>query len=127
MTTTLEESFIVGQEFLDEIIPPTPPDPNVIPPMDDPMGKHWRQPDHSGFMIDDNHVLMTRKEFEALADYSQSQPSGVYPGKMWRTLSRWPYRIPMGPVRFVWCLRWFGISEDPAMCTNNCREILLVD
>lgn len=92
---------------------------NVIPPITEPMGKYWDQPDPSLILIDDTHALMSEETFLQLHDYSYSQPSGVYPGKMWRF-----GRPIVGGQR--WWLRWFGLSEAPNMCSNHCREILLV-
>lgn len=85
-----------------------------VPPITEPMGKYWKQPDPNGMAFDDQQVLMTQKDFDALLEYSSSKPSGVYPGKMWKCLSGG-----------YWYLRWFGLSEDPTMCSNHYREILI--
>lgn len=91
-------------------------DPNVIPAMTDPMGRYWEQPDRSEILIDAEVALMERSTFERLHDYSHSQPTGVYPGKMWRAGSG-----------DKWFLRWFGFSEKgPAWCSNNARRIVIL-
>lgn len=92
---------------------------NQIPPITDEMGKYWEQPDPSKILIDDTHALMDKETFLALHDYSHSQPTGVYPGKMWRS----GRKTVDGEV---WWLKWFGLHEDPKMCSGNAREILLV-
>jgi hypothetical protein len=88
---------------------------NVIPPITDPMGKYWRQPDTSRILIDDTHALMEKSTFEALSEYSTTIPTGVYPGKMWRC-----------HYLGTWFLRWFGEHEDPSLCSNHHREIIVV-
>lgn len=98
----------------------------AIPPMTDPLGKYWKQPSPDEILLDDEHALMTEATFKRLAEYSCSQPSGVYPGKMWRAdnAAYWPEKVKAGLHRH-W-LRWFGESEDPTMCSNNSRKILIV-
>lgn len=93
----------------------------LIPPITDPLGRHWKQPARNAIVIDDTHALMDGRTFDALADYSRSFPSGVYPGKMWKAIlhdgSAW--------------LRWYGYAGpgmDPKRyCSNNERRILLTD
>lgn len=90
-------------------------DTNTIPPVQHPMGRYWEQPDRRAIALDGTHALMELATFEALADYSGSIPSGVYPGKMWKC---------EGPG--CWYLRWFGIVPGrPEVCSNNQREIIL--
>lgn len=84
--------------------------------MTDPLGKYWDQPSRDNIVIDDDYAVMDKKTLEALYDYSRSMPTGVYPGKMWKAV------MPNGKV----LLRWYGESDDPTMCSNNQREILLV-
>jgi hypothetical protein len=57
---------------------------HIIPPITNPLGKHWNQPLRTWIEIDDTHAMMPREAFDQLLDYTQSQPSGVYPGKMWK-------------------------------------------
>jgi hypothetical protein len=93
-------------------------DKNRVPKITDPMGKHWEQPDAAGFAIDDSFAMMTQSDFDKLHDYSHSQPTEVYPGKMWRA----QYGKP-GEKK--WFLCWFGISDRPGFVSNNYREILI--
>lgn len=94
-------------------------DENVIPPITDPMGKYWEQPDPSKILVDDKHALMDEATFLKIHDYSYSQPSGVYAGKMWRCgrPTSWGHR---------WWLKWFGLHEDPTLCSGHVREIIVV-
>lgn len=87
-----------------------------VPPMTHPWGKSWLQPDPSTFEFDDKHVLMRQEDFDRLLDYSKSQPSGAYEGKMWRS-----YYPKEG-----WWLHWFEASEDPKMCRRNGRMIIVL-
>ena len=68
---------------------------------------------------------MTDKTFLRLHNYSTTDPTGVYEGKMWRS-----QEIVRDGDRLIfsdrWLLRWFGFSGDPAKCSYNQRLILLV-
>lgn len=90
----------------------------MIPAMTDPLGRHWHQPSRDVIAIDDTHAVMSRQSFDQLPEYSRSRPSGVYPGKMWKSITRddTPY------------LCWYGIVEGrDDLCSNNSRLILLCD
>jgi hypothetical protein len=89
---------------------------NEIPPMTDPLGRYWDQPDPSGILLDDTHAVMTAHSFKALHDYSHSMPTGVYPGKMWKRQTG----------KGTWYLTWFGEHEDPKLCSINQRILLVV-
>ncbi len=92
-------------------------DTHVIPPMTDEMGKYWKQPDRHDIIVDATHALMSQIAFDQLHDYSHSQPSGVYPGKMWKLNNE------RGPQ---WWLAWFGESDKPGYVSNHRRKILVV-
>lgn len=69
---------------------------NEVPVMDDPLGKHWRQPaDIRSAPMDDKHILLTPEQIAGLAEYSSTIPTGVYPGKCWK-------RIQSDGPLFVW-------------------------
>lgn len=89
----------------------------MIPPITDPMGRHWDQPSRDDILVDDTHAVMTVKTFTALLEYSTSMPSGVYDGKMWRRHDR---------CDCLDLLMWYGPSEKLGSCLINSREILLV-
>ena len=89
---------------------------NVIPIMDDPLGKYWRQPiGLREALMDDTHVLLTDGQINDLMCYNSSLPSGVYPGKVWR-------RLEVNPSRDL--LAWYGPETDDHRCPILFREIL---
>jgi len=63
---------------------------NPIPPMTDPLGKQWKQPDPNKFQFfqgvfgGNKFVSISEIDLAILKTYEWSFPSGVYPGKMWR-------------------------------------------
>lgn len=90
----------------------------VIPAMTDPLGRYWTQPGRNEIAVDDTHAVMSRRSFDLLSEYSRSKPTGVYPGKMWKAVTRegTPY------------LCWYGIVEGrDDLCSNNNRQILVCD
>lgn len=89
-----------------------------IPPMTDPLGRHWQQPAAEGILIDDTFAVMDSQTYRALAEYSGSVPSGVYPGKMWKAVTQDGRKF----------LRWYGTVEDRNdICSCNAREILIAE
>lgn len=91
-----------------------------IPPITDPMGKHWKQPIRFEIEIDKIHALMGKRAFDELQEYSYTNPSGIYPGKMWKA------KEAHKEIAWVWVLRWFGEHEDPNFVIKHQREILVV-
>lgn len=76
-----------------------------IPPITDPMGRHWDQPNRDKITdITESHATMSRTAFLELAEYSCSIPSGVYLGKMWKS------RFADG-----WYLRWYDREDGDQM------------
>lgn len=75
----------------------------------------WEAPDRSEILaIDKDCVLMKQETFDRLLDYTHSQPTGLYPGKMWKAKSqedKW---------MFCWCNHSVGGLID-----INFREILI--
>lgn len=104
---------------------------NVIPPITEPLGRHWDQPDTSLIQIDDEFARMNAHVFRELPEYSTSQPSGVYPGKMWkRHDGAFDHEFIARGGKPDWLLCWYGeCSEHPAgcqkCCSNNSRKILV--
>lgn len=88
---------------------------NVIPEMTHYLSKAWRQPAVSDIEIDNENALMNEEVFKQLMEYSCSQPSGVYEGKMWKS------KFDNG-----WLLCWFGEDGREGYCSNHRRKILLV-
>lgn len=95
-----------------------------IPPITDPMGQHWRQPSRFDIEVDDTHALMSQKTFDKLAEYSSSVPSGVYPGKMWKRRVFYLKRFEQHK-KDTFLLCWFGEHQDPKLCSNHTRKILI--
>lgn len=88
----------------------------LIPPITDPLGKYWEQPDMSTVLINDKYAVMTERQFNKLADYTCSQPSGCYVGKCWKAFYS----------HGGWTLCWFGFSKKgDKYCSNNYRQILI--
>lgn len=101
---------------------------NVIPPMTHPYGKYWDQPSTSDILLDDSHALMSRRTFESLREYSATNPTGAYEGKMWR---RHDGAFDRGFLaaggKPEWLLCWYGIDESADFVSNNSRKIILID
>ncbi len=90
---------------------------NVIPSITDPRGQHWRQPNPENFAIDNEVAMMSQDDFNKLREYSTTTPSGVYPGKCWRSL-----------MNGVWLLRWYAADDgDPRGLLTPCRKIIIVE
>ena len=87
----------------------------IIPPITDALGRSWEQPNVADIELDDTHALMSQKALCELKEYSCSQPTGVYEGKMWKS-----------KLENNWILRWFGKGDNPDFCSNNSRIILIV-
>lgn len=90
-------------------------DTHEIPPITDPLGRYWEQPSRDAILVDETHAAMAPRTFDQLSNYSATNPSGVYPGKMWR-------RQLMG----VWLLCWYGECGNPDLCSINTRVVLLL-
>lgn len=67
----------------------------IIPPITDPLGKHWQQPHRRFIELDNTHALMSEQTFKGLKEYSTSIPTGRYEGKMWKgfTKAEWAATI----------------------------------
>lgn len=90
-----------------------------IPPITDPLGRHWDQPPVGDILVDDTHALMTEQTAKQLHEYSTSLPTGTYTGKMWKR------RIPWQGEPAKWFLCWYGAIEGKEILIHN-REILFV-
>lgn len=60
----------------------------IIPPITDPLGKHWQQPHRRFIELDNTHALMSEQTFKGLKEYSTSIPTGRYEGKMWKGFTK---------------------------------------
>jgi len=89
----------------------------MIPIMDDPLGKHWDQPaDIMQAPMDEKTILLRPDQFRDLCDYSASLPSGVYPGKCWKSQDK-----------RGWFIRWYGEETPEGNCQVNNRDIEVVE
>lgn len=99
---------------------------NEIPPITDPMGRHWKQPARDRILIDDSHALMDQQIFDEFGEYSSSMPSSVYEGKIWsRHDGIYDQKFLASGGKPEWLLVWYGASADPGMCSINSRQILI--
>lgn len=90
------------------------PASSVIPPITNPLGKHWDQPDRADIDISDEYARMKPETARKLAEYSHSIPSGKYEGKMW--CANWDN---------ILYLRWYGPSDKPDELLIHTRKISL--
>lgn len=98
---------------------------NTIPPITDPLGRHWRQPSAQSILLDDTHAVMDTATFKQLAEYFSSVPSGVYPGKTWSRHDGL-FDRSWKPEDRQWLLCWFGeVPGDPTVCSINHRILLV--
>ena len=93
--------------------------PSAIPDMTDPLGKYWEQPNREDIAVDHSHAVMSMETFKKLKDYSRSQPTGTYPGKMWRAT----YNTKEGVQNLLY---WFGEVHGTEIDVCN-REVLFID
>ena len=89
---------------------------NEIPAMEHPLSRHWDQPSRKVIIVDKNWAIMSSETLDKLNEYSCSNPSGVYAGKMWKR------RCTNG-----WQLCWFGESDVPGEVLIHRRMVIVED
>lgn len=101
----------------------------AIPPITDPLGRAWKQPDRALILINDTTAIMTRRTFESLAEYSATNPSGAYEGKMWRRHDgAFDREFLAKGGKPEWLLCWYGESRiGPGYVSNNSRKIVILE
>ena len=57
-----------------------------IPDMIDPLSKAWDQPKKENIQIMMGHAWMSKETFDKLHEYSCSNPTAIYAGKMWKAI-----------------------------------------
>lgn len=88
-----------------------------IPTMTHPLSIHWRQPNTSNFAVDNEIAMMSKRDFDALPEYSISTPTGVYEGKCWKAKRGG-----------IWYLRWYDKDDgDPRGLPTPWRKIVVID
>ena len=96
---------------------------SVIPPITAELGRCWVQPDTSGWLIDEDSVIMPKCDFDRLAEYSCTNPTALYAGKCWKR----HVEIPRRNVD-VWYLCFCtDVPDEPQFIDINTREILIMD
>jgi hypothetical protein len=102
---------------------------NTIPPITEPLGRHWHAPDRALILTDDKHAVMAGATFVCLPEYSGTIPTGVYPGKMWKR-NDGLFDERCKPEDRKWLLCWFGPvipanERDREACPIEFRQILI--
>lgn len=89
----------------------------LIPEITDEMGAYWEQPAREKVLIDlvNDVAIMEADTLQKLAEYSHSTPTGVYVGKMWRSVHQ--------GKNF---LHWFDFCDKPNHCTHHVKLISIV-
>lgn len=96
-------------------------DENVIPPMTHPWGQHWEQPAPKNIVVDDKFAAMSKKDFDRLPDYTCSEPTGKYNGKMWKG----EFIVSKEKKWYLcWCHDENTVSKEIYI---SYREILIID
>lgn len=90
-----------------------------VPPMTDPLGRHWDQPDPKSIRYGQRFCHMSTKAFKALPEYSSTTPTGIYDGKMWKHHN---FRTDGS-----WHLCWYAPHADPKFIAIKSRRICLTD
>lgn len=89
----------------------------MIPKMKSKWGLYWDQPpDITEAPMDETHVILTPAQFARLPVYDVSVPTGVYPGKCWRSLLSDNIHV----------LRWYHTPKD-GFCPILSRDIIIVE
>ncbi len=88
-----------------------------VPPIVHPLGNGWDQPDPHKFLWDKDEVAMSRSDFNRLHTYSCTLPTGVYEGKMWKSVIEGKYFL---------CF-FMDDPNDNRYCIVGKREILIIE
>lgn len=82
----------------------------------------WVQPHRDHILVDDKTAVMSEREFNSLKEYSHTNPTGVYPGKMWKLQSQ-----SLHGKQGIWYLCWFGPVDRDDCCYIYRRPIQILD
>jgi hypothetical protein len=94
----------------------------IIPPITDPLGRYWEQPDLNDIEIITDFALMTEDTLQKLHTYSTTLPSGTYDGKVWKSEIK-----DVGGWAGKYKLNWFHPNDDPKQISISRREIKVLD
>jgi len=96
-------------------------DENIIPPITHPWGSSWVQPNPKNIIMDKDYAVMTERDFNLLPDYTASEPTGKYNGKMWKG----EFNTSSGKKWYLcWCHDENTVSQEIYI---SYREILIVE
>lgn len=59
----------------------------TIPPITNPLGKYWKQPKVENIKFAFGCAWVSKNDYDLLPEYSTSNPTGAYEGKMWKRIS----------------------------------------
>lgn len=92
-----------------------------IPPITDRLGQGWEQPDAAEILVDDEYAVMSKDAFDKLKDYTASQPTALYNGKMWKAC----YCTKDG---LLWVLHYcFNEDMENNLIDIAARDILILE
>lgn len=94
-----------------------------IPPITAELGRCWDQPKTDGWLLDEKSVIMPKRDFEKLAEYSCTNPTALYAGKCWK---RHVERPRQGIDKWYLCF-CTDVPNEPQYIDINIREILIMD
>lgn len=89
-----------------------------IPDMTHELSRYWDQPSKDEFVIDQlsEYAIMTEEVFNKFHNYSHSNPSGAYEGKMW-----------VSTYKGIHYLKWFDTHPDKeGWLIGHHLEIILI-
>ena len=89
----------------------------TIPVITDPLGASWEQPSSANMLIDDESAIMSQADLDKLAEYSMSNPTGAYEGKMWKRL---------GQINNIFYLCWYSTAIEEGYLDINFRRIIIL-
>ncbi len=88
-----------------------------IPEMTHPLSKGWDQPSTKLIEFTKDSAVMSKRTLDSLLEYSNTNPSGVYAGKMWKLAQLIRLKNSLR-VRRRWYLCWYEDSKEPGYCTT---------
>lgn len=88
----------------------------LIPPVDAEY-RDWNTPRRNEILaIDKDYVIITKETLAKLPDYTNSEPTGKYNGKMWKA------KAHTGEWMFCWCN-----NADGDFIDINYRQVLIME
>ena len=75
----------------------------------------WHQPKREDILVDKKFAIMSQETFDSLMEYSQTNPTGIYDGKMWKSKSRFGHFF----------LKWYA-PTDYLNSTHVCAHMIRI-